>query len=487
MSTSVSMTLKTGITYPRAVPYSPHVAYPEYRFSSLSDENNLIYDHIRQTFMDAGLDLQNAETKNWNPLGEFIPPESRVFVLCNFVYHKRFGESETDFFSKCSHPSVIRAVVDYIHIAVGESGSVTIGNSPLQSCDWQKVVDNANLLSVLKFYKDNGITSVDIQDIRLYVGKRTFAGAISKEEVHASEDAVFIDLREKSLLEPLGEQAFSKFRVSDYDPETMKKYHSKGKHIYALHKSIIDADVIVSIPKLKTHGKVGITCGLKGCVGAIGLKDCLAHYTQGSPKTNGDEFNSNSRLYDFWRSSLSRFHDRANRVKPCVVGNILRIADRNVRRAISRAGGILSGGWPGNDTAWRMTLDVARAIRFGTVNGDLSDTEQRKHILVTDGIIGGHRDGPLSPSPIHAGMLLFSDNVATGDFVNCLVMGFDPMKIPLVREAFNLSCFPITDHSYRDIEVVLNGSRTKPFDIPKQTISRFEPPSAWKRHIELDQ
>jgi uncharacterized protein (DUF362 family) len=437
--------------------------------------------------MDAGLDKKNAETKDWNPLGEFILPGSKVFVLCNFVYHRRFRESNLDFFSKCTHPSIIRAVIDYILIAIGENGSVGVGNAPLQSCDWWKVINDVNLPSILDFYKDNGVASLKAQDLRLYVGKRTFAGAISEEQVRDSKDAVLVDLGKKSLLEPLGEDAFSRFRVSDYNPETMKKYHSNGKHIYAINKSIMDSDVIISIPKLKTHGKVGVTCGLKGCVGAIGLKDCLAHYTQGGPVARGDEYACNNKLNGFCRNSFSLLHDVANRVKPGLTGNLLRIADRNIRRVISKTGGILSGGWSGNDTAWRMTLDIAKAIRFGNIDGSLADVEQRKHIMLTDGIIGGHKNGPLSPSPILAGMLLFSDNIATGDFMNCLTMGFDPRKIPLIREAFAISNLPITDNSYRNIEVVMNGTKTNPFDILSQIIARFEPPSAWKGHVEFDQ
>lgn len=44
----------------------------------------------------------------------------------------------------------------------------------------------------------------------------------------------------------------------------------------------MDADVIVHVPKLKTHEKVGITCALKGVVGS---KECLAHYRAGGPAT----------------------------------------------------------------------------------------------------------------------------------------------------------------------------------------------------------
>jgi hypothetical protein len=35
-------------------------------------------------------------------------------------------------------------------------------------------------------------------------------------------------------------------------------------------------NLIISVPKIKTHEKVGVTCELKGCGGAIDLKQCPA-------------------------------------------------------------------------------------------------------------------------------------------------------------------------------------------------------------------
>jgi uncharacterized protein (DUF362 family) len=486
LSPIVSMSRQKGLKYPQEFPYSPDVAYPEYRHGALSSDRNLVYAALRHIFVMSGLDFRNANRPNWNPLGDFVRPGSRVFVLCNFVYHRRKAEDERRFFAKCTHPSVIRALVDYLLLAVGRGGSVTIGNAPLQSCIWEKVVDDTRLSALVEFYKRNTDIPVEMADLRLYVGERSVSGAVSRTEVREEKDAILVDLGRRSLLDPLGETAFSKFRISDYDPELIKAYHSEGRHVYAINRRIVESDTIVSIPKLKTHVKVGVTAAIKGCVGAIGRKECLAHYTQGAPLLNGDEFPVVDVFRRQFRNRLSEFHDAANRMKPAGFGNVLRMLDRNVRRSLGLLGSIQGGGWPGNDTAWRMALDVARVIRYATKNGDLANTEQRKHLMLTDGIIGGQAEGPLSPTPVNAGMLIFSEDIAVGDLVNCLAMGFDPFKVPLIRESFSIDELQLTEYAPMEIDVLMNGTMLPAFKIPDKVPVRFSPPRSWKDSIELN-
>ena len=57
-----------------------------------------------------------------------------------------------------------------------------------------------------------------------------------------------------------------------------------------IHRDVLEADVVIHLSKLKTHEKVGITCGLKGFVGSVGHKDCLAHHRFGPPGRGGDEY-----------------------------------------------------------------------------------------------------------------------------------------------------------------------------------------------------
>ena len=50
---------------------------------------------------------------------------------------------------------------------------------------------------------------------------------------------------------------------------------------------------------------------------------------------------------------------------------------------------IRSGNWHGNDTTWRMVLDLNRALRYGDGVGVLHDEPQRRYFSVVDGIIAG--------------------------------------------------------------------------------------------------
>jgi len=83
---------------------------------------------------------------------------------------------------------------------------------------------------------------------------------------------------------------FRKFRVTNYDPRKMLRFHNPGNNIYIIDKSVLEADVVIQLPKLKTHGKAGITCCLKNSVGINGQKDALVHHLKGSRQTGGDAY-----------------------------------------------------------------------------------------------------------------------------------------------------------------------------------------------------
>src|SRR3954447_21093207 len=129
----VSIRSEKGVRYPAEGPFSPSTRFPEYPFSDCASVANPVYASVRDCLRDAGLDAKNYDSASWNPLGHFIQKGQRVFVLCNFVTHRRAQKSLEAFTAKCTHGSVLRAVVDYVLLAVGPEGSVTFGNAPLQS------------------------------------------------------------------------------------------------------------------------------------------------------------------------------------------------------------------------------------------------------------------------------------------------------------------------------------------------------------------
>ena len=196
------------------------------------------------------------------------------------------------------------------------------------------------------------------------------------------------------------------------------------------------------MPKLKTHQKVGVTLALKNLVGINGSKDWLPHYRPGAPEEGGDEFperNAISSAHSKIRARLQGSSPRAMRAVQFLWHAYKRLFESRglgLSATDRVAGGrILGGAWYGNDTAWRMVLDLNQAILHASAEGRFDEPTRRRYLAVVDGIVGGDGDGPLSPDPKHAGLLAASEDPVALDRVLAHVMGFDSERIPMLREA----------------------------------------------------
>jgi uncharacterized protein (DUF362 family) len=472
----VSIIVNPDLSYPEAADaFSPDEAYPEYRHGLLSERPNRVYGAVRDMLAQAGLDAARFGTPAWNPLGGHIARGSRVFMLCNFVQHRRASESRERFLAKCVHASVLRALIDYVLIAVGPDGRVTFGNAPLQSTSWRGVLAETGAAEMLRFYESMG-APVGAADLRLLVAERGPVGNITHVERRDERLGVPIDLGPSSLFSALPGSA-GRFRVPDYDPDRTSDFHAEGRHVYVVHREVLEADVVFSVPKLKTHQKVGITCALKGFVGAIAHKDCLPHYRSGPATDGGDEYPSDPLGV---LQTVGRLHDYVQRQPPeTAAGSLLRVVDTVTRRVTNRLIPEKDGSWHGNDTAWRMTLDIVRAAICGRLDGTIAPAPQRRHLVCVDGIVGGQGEGPLGPAPASSGALLFGDDLAIQDRACALLMGFDPDRIPLVREGSRLFGSPAGHR------VIVNGAPSAMLVLPRHALLRFEPPGGWKGAVEL--
>lgn len=478
----VSIVHDKALIYPDGGEYfSPAVRYPEYRFGSISTKSNLVYDAVRDVFLQAGLDQAHYGTPDWNPLRAYIKPGQNVFLLCNFVQHRRPLEKEENFKSKCIHGSVLRVVLDYILLAVGKEGTVSFGNAPLQRGNWNAVLNETGASEVLEFYKAQG-ASVVARDLRLVVVEGGILGNPTKLiERDAARDSIEIDLAANSLLGKMFRNGTPPFRVSEYSPERTEKFHTGNSHRYVINRAILEADVVFSLPKLKTHEKVGITCAIKGFVGTVGHKDCLAHHRFGGPEQGGDEYPHGSRA----RTALSRFHDYVySLAQGTLMHRGLVTVDTNIRRVIGRARCIQAGAWHGNDTCWRMAVDLARIVHYANKNGVMSDKPQRTHLGLIDGVIAGEGNGPLSPLAVSAGTLIFGDDVVSLDVAACRTMGFDPLCIPMVREAIESRfAYPLITGGTNSTKVVYNKNEIDLHDVPMALHRAFKPSQGWCGHL----
>ena len=69
-----------------------------------------------------------------------------------------------------------------------------------------------------------------------------------------------------------------------------QNYHNEKEHKYVLNKIVLEADVIINIPKPKCHRLAGMTAALKNMVGVIYDKNSLPHRKIGSVEEGGDAY-----------------------------------------------------------------------------------------------------------------------------------------------------------------------------------------------------
>jgi hypothetical protein len=149
------------------------------------------------------------------------------------------------------------------------------------------------------------------------------------------------------------------------------------------------------------------------------------------------------------------------------------------------ADGNLEGSWYGNDTIWRTCLDLQRILRYGRLDGSIAAAPQRTVISITDAIIGGEGEGPLANTPVPSGFVTGALNSAAAEWVHARLMGFDPMKIALIREAFGQFSYALTDFSPDAVRVWIAETESSVGDIRPFEGRSFLPPRGWRGHCEL--
>ena len=273
-----------------------------------------------------------------------------------------------------------------------------------------------------------------------------------------------------------------KFRVTQYDPRKMFEHQRPGVHRYLVAKDVLDADLVINLPKLKTHKKAGITAALKNLVGINGNKDYLPHYRKGAVAVGGDNYEKWSLLkfcaeqvLDFANRRLDRprFYGACNRL-------VYYLLTANKKLG---GDGDVEGSWHGNDTVWRMCLDLNRILFYSDNQGHLSKNPRRKILSIADGIIAGQGEGPLKPDPCAMGVILGAINPAAADWIGALLMGFPPEKLPIVTNAFVLKEYPLALFAPDCIRCTINGLAVSQVELREHWSGRLVPPVGWKTRL----
>jgi uncharacterized protein (DUF362 family) len=433
-------------------------------------------EHVAALIAGALCSAGLGQSEKNAPLRDIIEPGMTVLLKPNWVLHSNMSGKGMD--CMITHPVFIEEVIK--QVAKASPGRIILADAPIQRAvfpqivppDWQqrlRSLAHPCRLDIIDFRKH--IRCESGQHIQVSAGERS------------PSDYNLFDIGSRSLLEPISHPA-GKFRITCYDPDAMPQTHCSGRHQFLLSREFFDADVVLNLPKLKSHRKSGITAALKNLVGINGDKSFLPHHRVGGSLQGGDCYEGKT----LFKHLAERCCDSANR----------RINSRSFY-PFSKAAEILlrlnralhgedelDGGWYGNDTVWRMVLDINRIAVYGGKDGVILPHPQRRIYSLTDAVIAGEGLGPLAPEPVPLGAVTFASSSAYADLAHTALMRFDWRKIPLVRHSFDRFDYPLTGSGPETVRINISGES---YDLPglaERWGVDFRPAGGWEGHIELD-
>ncbi len=478
--------------YPKEVPFHPSSCYPEYPYKHhISSKPNYVYEGMRELFFQLGFDSARFNTPDWNPLGHLIEPEMNVVIKPNFVLSQ--NENKKTIFSVITHPSVIRVIVDYCQIALNNRGKIIIADAPQYNCNFQELLEVTKLSEITDFINQYNKSKVEVRDLRNYWSKSRHFPSCCKDLPGDINGQIVVNLKKQSAF--VNHPNPNQFYGAVYDRNETISHHYKEKQEYKLARTIFNADVVISVPKLKVHKKVGVTLNLKGLVGMNTDKNYLPHYTLGTPIEGGDQFPENILskieqkvikferwMYDHFLAKNTIKHELIHRL---IYGFFYLKIFRHFGLKIPKNKRLLdAGNWYGNDTAWRMVVDLAKIIYFVDKDGRLNTSKQRRLFSIIDGVIGGENNGPLSPDPKSTGFLIGGKDLLAVDLVATRIMGFDPLKLKQFTELDQK--YDFGTRKLEDIEIRSNETSFRESLLNnKKRIFNFKPPPGWVGHIEI--
>jgi hypothetical protein len=147
---------------------------------------------------------------------------------------------------------------------------------------------------------------------------------------------------------------------------------------------------------------------------------------------------------------------------------------------------VRSGNWHGNDTCWRMVVDLNKCLFYFDGTG-LPRSKPMRYLAVVDGIIAGEGNGPMAPDRKACGIIVAGANPVAVDCVCCALMGFDWRKLKLLTGAMNAGRKKLATFAHDAIRVVSNRIQwSKPLhQFAKEDGLAFKPHFGWVGAVEL--
>ncbi|HSN26808.1 MAG TPA: DUF362 domain-containing protein [Kofleriaceae bacterium] len=410
-----------------------------------------------------------------------IRPGDRVVLKPNWVMegHK---DDPAVWEHVITHPALITATIEQL-VARG-AGRISVVDGPMTEASFATLIARYPVDQWRAIAGAIPLEIIDLRDLEcttahgIVVERRTLPGdPRGKVEVDLAGAASAFHGHARSRRGYYG---------ADYDRAETNRAHDGHHNIYSVSRTALECDVFINLPKLKTHRKAGITACLKNLVGINTYKNYLPHHSEGGPSEGGDQFpadNVNARiegpLMAFLKQRVLRDARLARALAP--LNHLGRRVFGDTRRVVR------SGNWYGNDTIWRMILDLNKVLLYANADGTLRPdglASAKRYIGIVDAIAAGAGEGPLAPDRADLGYVIAGTNPVAIDAVCAVAMGFDPARIPSIANAFAARRYPLVDFASGEVRVELDG-RVRTVDDARLSLAvTCEPHFGWKGHIE---
>lgn len=459
--------------------FRPGTAYPEYIFQNdISPEPNIVYEAVREALYELSLDRDNFGKRTWNPFCNLVKKGDTVLIKPNLVMDRNPNNEDTE--CLYTHPSVVAPIIDYVALALNGTGRIILADAPMQECNFERLISQSGYKRLVQYYINHGIPVelIDLRDLSSVVknGVYTFSA-------HEESTGIIVDLARDSVFQ----DGSCDYRITNYDPNELKKHHNQTKHEYDISKYVLEADVFINVPKPKCHRKAGATMACKNVVGINARKEYLPHHTKGSIKQGGDEYlktNLLQRLRSYMMDKKNIFSKQGKRNSALLLRYGIKALEIILKSFNEK---YFEGSWYGNHTISKTISDLNRILLYADKNGIMRETTQRRVFAIADMVISGEKEGPLYPSRKEAKKIVASREFYAMDVVIATLMGFDINKIPTLKELSKETPryavpanMPVVVSNLND----LNGCEG--VNIPDRCILSFVPSDGWKGHIELD-
>ena len=421
------------------------------------------------------------------PFLDFIEIKSNDIVVLkpNLVKESKISDIN-EWQSVITSSFLIKNVTEYICKRLSSTGKIYICDAPQTDSSFSEITKKLGLYKLANELSVKYNVSIEIIDLRNeeWINEK---GIIVKRNILNGDPngKIIINLNKNSLF--YKHKGEGRYYGADYNYKVVNSHHKGEIQEYLICATPIIADVFISLPKLKTHKKTGVTLNVKNLVGINADKNWLPHHTFGFPCTGGDEF-PNISIQRKIENIFSKIIKKISVKIPYKGTKILQLLKKDAEKIFgSNNNTIRSGNWYGNDTTWRMAIDLNRCLLYGNPDGSLRINNPKRYYSVIDGIIGMEGSGPMDGNPKECGVFISGSDPVSVDAVAATIMGFDWEKLPIIRESFYQKMYPITTVDPKKINVVseLNDWNGSLEQLKNKKHFDFKPHFGWCNHIEL--